>query len=291
MWLPPEEGGSTPVGSAVRGRFSAVKWGAWAIASLYVSLLSGIVIGIQYDYATPFYSTTAIDLLVPYGRFFRSLHFFSSQFFFFFTCIHLVAVYGKSEKLPYREWLKLCTSLPIILLLLFTGYILRGDNTGTSAGMIAENIIHRIPLLGSMLDDLFFSVSGSGLRKVYVHHVISFDFLFLLCAWSHLRIYRISVLDHRLLIAAMLLFSIFVSAPLEPEYLGTTYIAGPWFFLGLQELLRYLHPLLAGLAMPGILVFALLAAHPGGNNKTFFLALVAVWLVVNAVLSCIAWLR
>lgn len=291
MWLPPEHG--LPPAATLRSRFSwqAIKWGGWAVSSLYVSLLSGIVVGIQYDYTTPFYSTTAIDLLVPYGRFFRSVHFFSSQFFFFFTCIHLAAVYGKSEKLPYREWLKLCAALPLILLLLFTGYILRGDNTGASAGMIAENIIHGIPLLGSMLDNLFFSVSTSGLRKVYVHHVITFDFLLLLCAWSHLRIYRISVLDYKVLMAAMLFFSIFVSAPLEPEHLGTTYIAGPWFFLGLQELLRYLHPLLAGVAMPGILLTALLAAHPGGNYKTLFLALMAVWLGVNAVLSCVAWLR
>lgn len=292
MWLPPEHG-TPPVASTTRGRISwqAIKWGDWALSSLYVSLLSGIVVGIQYDYITPFYSTTAIDLLVPYGRFFRSLHFFSSQFFFFFTCIHLAAVYGKSEKLLYREWLKLSGTLPIILLLLFTGYILRGDNTGASAGMIAENIINTIPLLGQVLDNLFFSVSGSGLRKIYVHHVITFDFFLLLCAWSHLRIYRVNVQDHKVLIAAMLIFSIFVSAPLEPEHLGTTYIAGPWFFLGLQELLRYLHPLLAGVAMPGIFLIALLAAHPGGNEKRISLSVLALWLGVYAVLSCVAWLR
>lgn len=289
MWSPPEYG-IRPISAIAPASWRAIKWGSWALCSLYVSLLSGIVVGIQYDYATPFYSTTAIDLLVPYGRFFRSLHFYSSQLFFFFSCIHLLAVYGKSEKLAAHEWLKLLGTLPIILLLLFTGYILRGDNTGTSAGMIAENIMKSIPLLGPILDNLFFSISGSGLRKVYVHHVITLDFFFLLCAWNHLRIYRLEVRDHKAVIAAMLVFSVFVAAPLEPEQPGVTYIAGPWFFLGLQELLRYLSPLVAGAVIPGIFLVTLFAAHPGWYRRITLL-LLALWLVIYALLSLIAWQR
>jgi ubiquinol-cytochrome c reductase cytochrome b subunit len=271
--------------------WKAIKWGAWALLSLYVSLLSGILVGLQYDYATAFYSTTAIDLLVPYGRFFRSLHFYSSQFFLFFSCIHLAAVYWKSAKFNYWEWIQLTSTLPIILFLLFTGYILRGDNTGASAGMIAESIIHEIPLLGPILNDLFFSVSDSGLRKVYVHHVITFDFLLLICAWNHLRMYRVNIGDYRPLVAAMFIFSIFVAAPLELEQPGATYIAGPWFFLGLQELLRSLHPLVAGVAVPGIFVAALFAARPGSSRRQLALAGMAVWVALYAVFSCIAWFR
>ena len=107
-----------------------IKWGAWALTAFYLSLLSGIVVGLQYDYLNPSYSTAALDLLAPYGRFFRSLHFFSSQFFFFFSCFHLLAVYQKTIKYSTWEWLRLIGTLPLILLLLFTGYILRGDNTG-----------------------------------------------------------------------------------------------------------------------------------------------------------------
>ncbi len=292
MWSPPEQF-IRPVASETHAPFSwrTVKWGAWSLTSLYVSILSGFVVGIQYDYINPFYSTTAIDLLVPYGRFFRSLHFFSSQLFFLFTCIHLAAVYPTSERLPYREWLKLCGILPIILLLLFTGYILRGDNTGASAGLIAESIIHTIPLVGRIMDDLFFSISGSGLRKVYLHHVITLDFFFLLCAWYHLRMYRVDVRDHKILIGSMLLLSVFVSAPLELEQPGATYIAGPWFFLGLQELLRYLHPFLAGVVVPSIFLAALFASHPGGSRRPVYLSVGALWVGAYAVLSCIAWLR
>jgi hypothetical protein len=268
-----------------------IKWGAWALIAFYISLLSGIIVGLQYDYLHPFYSTTAIDLLAPYGRFFRSLHFFSSQFFFFFCCFHLLAIYNKTLNYSKLEWIRLIGSLPLILLLLFTGYILRGDSTGSSAGIIAENIILAIPVIGPPLNDLLFSINDSGLRKVYIHHVIALDLLLLIFAWNHLRIYRINVREHLPIIASILIFSVFVSAPFEPDRLGISYLPGPWFFLGLQELLRYLPPLVAGVGVPGIFLFTLCSAHPANKNFRVIVIMIAFSLSCYAILSCIAWNR
>jgi ubiquinol-cytochrome c reductase cytochrome b subunit len=268
-----------------------VKWGAWTLIAFYISLLSGIIVGLQYDYLNPFYSTTAIDLLAPYGRFFRSLHFFSSQFFFFFCCFHLLAIYEKTYIYSKVEWLRLVGSLPLILLLLFTGYILRGDNTGSSAGIIAENILQAIPVVGLHLNDLLFSLSGSGLRKVYIHHVIALDLLLLLFTWNHLRIYRINVREHLPLVASILVFSVFVSAPFEPDRLGISYISGPWFFLGLQELLRYFPPLVAGVGVPGLFLIALFSAHPANKHFRVIAIMIGFSLGCYAILTYIAWNR
>jgi ubiquinol-cytochrome c reductase cytochrome b subunit len=268
-----------------------VNWGAWTLIAFYISLLSGIIVGLQYDYLNPFYSTTAIDLLAPYGHFFRSLHFFSSQFFFFFCCFHLLAVYEKTLSYSKVEWYRLVGILPLILLLLFTGYVLRGDNTGSSAGIIAENIMLAIPVFGSSLNDFFLSLSDSGLRKVYIHHVIALDLLLLIFAWNHLRTYRIKVQDYLPLIAAILIFSVFISAPLEPDRLGISYISGPWFFLGLQELLRYLSPFFAGVAIPILFILALFAAHPANKHFRAILLMIGVFLCGYALLSSIAWNR
>ncbi len=265
-----------------------IKWGAWALMAFYISLLSGIVVGLQYDYLYPAYATAALDLLAPYGRFFRSLHFYSSQFFFFFSCFHLFAVYQETIKFSILEWLRLIGILPLILFLLFTGYILRGDNTGSSAGLIAENIILAIPVVGHALNDLLFDLSTSGLRKVYLHHVIALDLLLLIFAWNHLRIYRIKIRNHLPLIALILVFSIFVSAPFEPDRLGISYISGPWFFLGLQELLRYMSPLVAGVGIPGIFLLALLSAYPTNNHLRSILIFLGSSLTCYAVLSAIA---
>ncbi len=268
-----------------------IKWGAWALTAFYVSLLSGIVVGLQYDYLHPAYATAALDLLAPFGGFFRSLHFFSSQFFFFFSCFHLLAVYQKTTNHSILEWLRLVGILPLILLLLFTGYILRGDNTGSSAGLIAENIILAIPVAGHALNNLLFDLSASGLRKVYLHHVVALDLLLLIFAWNHLRLYRIKVSDHLPLIALMLIFSVFVAAPFEPDRLGISYISGPWFFLGLQELLRYLPPLLAGVAIPGLFLLAFFTAHPKNKHVRNIFIMLSLSLIIYAILSAVAWTR
>lgn len=292
MWLPPDKTKQslTPP-TQLLVAFKGVKWGGWALVALYISLLSGVIVGLQYDYSTPYHSATSIDLLVPFGSFFRSLHFFSSQFFFFFSCIHLIAIYNKTEKQSLAEWIKLIGTLPLAILLLFTGYILRGDNTGTSAGLIAENIILAIPIAGEAVNSLLFSISDSGLRKVYLHHIITLDFLLLILAWNHLRIYRIFLRDYYGLIAATLLFSLWIPAPFEPDFLGVTYISGPWFFLGLQELLRYLPVLAAGIFLPLVFLLGLLGTHPASKRCRFFLIFTALSLVAYSLLSCFAWLR
>jgi ubiquinol-cytochrome c reductase cytochrome b subunit len=268
-----------------------IKWGAWTLISFYISLFSGIVVGLQYDYLNPFYSTAALDLLAPYGRFFRSLHFFSSQFFFFFCCFHLLAIYDKTKSYSKFEWASLIATLPLILMLLFTGYILRGDNTGLSAGIIAENILEAIPVLGNPLNNLFFSLTDSGMRRVYIQHIVALDLFLLIFAWNHLRIYRIRISDYLPLIVSILIFSVFISAPFEQDRLGISYISGPWFFLGLQELLRYLPILVAGVALPGLFLLVLFAAHPTNKHLQLIVKTIVISLICYAFLTYIAWNR
>lgn len=235
-----------------------VKWGDWSLISLYLSLVSGIIVGIHYSPAEPFYSASALDILIPYGAFFRSLHFYSSQFFFLFAVVHYIAVFDTSQSYTTKSYVYLMLTFPCILMLLFTGYVLRGDATGFSAGMIAENILLTVPLIGSALNNMLFSITGHGMDRVYLHHVISFDLLFLLLAWEHLRRYRVNISAHLLFICALLFFSLVIAAPIDPDSLGLLYITGPWFFLGLQELLRYLPPFVAGVLVPASLVAALI---------------------------------
>ncbi len=259
-----------------------IEWGAWSLVCLYISLISGIIVGLQYDLSEPFYSTAALDVLIPYGKYFRSLHFYSSQFFFLFAVLHYALVLDKTATYSRSRRIMLVLTLPIILLLLFTGYVLRSDSTGASAGMIAENILLAIPVFGSILNELLFSITDSGMQRVYLHHVISLDFLLLILVWDHLRRYPVKISGYILLIAVILSFSIFIEAPMDPEELGRLYITGPWFFLGLQELLRYLPPLLAGVLLPGLFI-VLLTMLPGSQRK-FMVLISSIGLLLLAYL-------
>jgi len=270
---------------------TAYPWGAWSLVSLYISILSGVAVGLHYDYFTPFYSTAALDTLVPFGQFFRSLHFYSSQFCFLLAICHFIAVYRKTESYRLKDWAKLIGALFVLLFLLFTGYVLKGDSTGSSAGAIAESLVVEIPIFGKIINEIFFAISESGLRKVYVQHVIALDFALLLLGWTHLRKYRIQLGQHISAIVLIAVFCLIFAAPIEPEKFGATYISGPWFFLGLQELLRYLPPLIAGVLLPLVFFFVVMAIHPTNSHRRRLIASIILGLACYAAFSIAALLR
>jgi ubiquinol-cytochrome c reductase cytochrome b subunit len=268
------------------------RWGGGSLISLFLSIISGIVVALQYDVNTPFYSTTTIELVVPYGSFWRALHYYSSQAFFLLLLAHLAVVLWKNEEAFKRgAWIRLCTTLPCGLLLLFTGYVLRGDATGEAAGAIAEHICLSVPLIGPQLNDLLFDLADSGLRKVYAHHVIGLVVLGGMAAWPHLRRYTARWRNHLVLVFVTVLVSIAVAAPIEPNRFGLLFIAGPWFFLGLQELLRYWPPFVAGVLAP-LLPLALLFWLPKSSLfRSRVLLGIGLWLLAYAILTYLCILR
>lgn len=267
-------------------------WGGGALISLFLSILSGIVLALQYDPSAPFHSTSAIELLAPYGSFWRGLHYYSSQAFFLLLLGHLAVVLWKDEaRFSRSAWIRLCMTIPCAVLLLFTGYLLRGDATGEAAGAIAEHICLSVPLVGSLLNTLFFDLANSGLRKVYSHHLIGLIVLGGIAAWPHLRRYTACWRNHLLLVVITLLMSIALPVAMEPNRYGLLFIAGPWFFLGLQELLRVIHPFVAGVLVP-LLPLALLCWLPTATKpRQFALWGIGLWLAIYTVLTVLCLLR
>ena len=69
--------------------------------------------------------------------------------------------------------------------------------------------------------------------------------------WPHLLIEEFVAM--LILLAGMVIFSTFVNAPLREvanPNLTPNPSKAPWYFLGLQELLRYFHPMVAGITIP-----------------------------------------
>ncbi|MDT8335914.1 MAG: cytochrome b N-terminal domain-containing protein, partial [Desulfurivibrionaceae bacterium] len=235
----------------------------------------------------------------------RSLHFYSSQLFFLFLVVHTVAVVverGLSQSAGGadsaekgrnggEDWLKLTLSLPVVVLLLFTGYILRGDATGRFAGIIAENIVVSIPVLGGWLNAALFNISAAAMKVVYANHLIGLGVLWGYLVWQHLRKYRVSWQNHGLVTATVLVAGLILAAPIDPILPGGFHVSGPWFFVGQQEMLRIFHPLWAGVVFP---VFGmLLLYHIVKGGPKFRLAMVggALWASIYAIFTLIGFLR
>ena len=69
--------------------------------------------------------------------------------------------------------------------------------------------------------------------------------------WPHLLIEEFVAM--LVLLAGMVIFATFVNAPLRElanPNLTPNPSKAPWYFLGLQELLRYFHPMVAGIVVP-----------------------------------------
>jgi menaquinol-cytochrome c reductase cytochrome b/c subunit len=97
--------------------------------------------------------------------------------------------------------------------------------------------------------------------------------------------------------AFLLLFSTFVNAPLQrlanPNQTPNPSKA-PWYFLGLQELLTMFHPMVAGVTIPGMGLFALMLApyidrNPSNKpeDRKFAISLFTIFMMFWAVLVII----
>lgn len=113
--------------------------------------------------------------------------------------------------------------------------------------------------------------------------------------WPHLLVAEF--VAALVLTAFLLIFSAFVNAPLltlANFNLTPNPSKAPWYFLGLQELLTMFHPMVAGVTIPGMGLFALMLApyidrNPSNKpeDRKFAISIMTIHLMFWAVLVMI----
>ncbi|GGI05677.1 menaquinol-cytochrome c reductase cytochrome b subunit [Egicoccus halophilus] len=159
-----------------------------------------------------------------------------------------------------------------------------GGNGSTSIG-VPTSSSHTHRLLALVPPAGIQQVQSKQMDKVYTWpHLLLVEFVALLAVGS-----------------LLLVASFFLDAPLgslaNPNEVPAINKA-PWYFMGLQELLRYFHPMVAGVTLPGVAVVILMAVpyldkNPSArpeNRKvanmafTFFLAFWGVLVIIGSFL-------
>ncbi len=258
-----------------------ISYGQMTGAFMLLSILSGFVVAYQYEVATPFVSCVGMDAVLPFGAFWRSFHFWSSQVFVILLVIHAIDVRkkvegGNASSAQKVHWMVITLSVPVAIYALFSGYVLRYDATGQAAGAIAEHLFLRIPVFGQVVDKILMNLSGDGLNRLYPVHILTGLVCWLLGTWYHLKRVRIGLDPFLFSLVATCAFCAFVRAPIDLPAFHAHLIKGPWFFLGVQELLRYFDPLIAGIIFPAIPIF-LLFILPLVRNRLFIYVTVLLW--------------
>jgi quinol---cytochrome c reductase cytochrome c subunit, bacillus type len=115
--------------------------------------------------------------------------------------------------------------------------------------------------------------------------------------WPHLM--ASEFLSLLVVMAGLLLFSTFVNAPfrgLADPNLTPNPSKAPWYFLGLQELLRYFHPAVAGVTLPGLFLFLFMALPYTDKNPSVLpdrrklaIMLFTMYLMFWSILVMIGW--
>ena len=226
------------------------------LSALFLCLFSGIVLIFYYrPMGNVFQNVEEITTLVPYGWFFRQLHFASGQLFVILMLIHTVDHFHRKRYrlYPVGQWQRLIFSLCLCFYTLFTGFILKGDKEGIFAARIFMNILSDIPMVGEPLSRLFILPGRDLFFLPYLYHCFFLPILILYLIRTHIRKWFPEQGFLYAGAAGLCLYALFVKPFMDipPEALATS-VKGPWFFLGIQTLLKTFPATLAGIIFPSL---------------------------------------
>lgn len=238
-----------------------------------------------------------ITFMVPYGNLIRNLHYWSSQLLVISASLHMLRVIFTGAYTPPRR-LNYLIGLALLLLVVvldFTGYILRWDEGVRWALVAGTNLIQSIPFVGPSLYSLVIGSSQPGqatLTRFYAWHI--FGLVILLAAFGGWHIFRIrrdggiassppevrphpqritrfELVQREVLVAViasaiLLLLATLLPAPLAPAMTEVgSHLAdsrAPWFFLWVQQLLKLGDAFWMGVAIPvGVLSFFIMMPY------------------------------
>ncbi len=213
-------------------------FGNLAYTSFLLAVVSGIPLAILYQVHRAFDSLQILQLINPGGVFFRSLHYWTGQFFILFTLIHVVEhLLEKNERgLKSGLWLRLVFVLLLALFVMLSGFILKADGEGVMARQILNGLLGTVPIAGEYLGRLMLGPVNN-LQVVYLHHLITTTFFIWIIIIEHVRRVWPELLSFVYLFGAGTILVFLFPPGLQMS--NAPIIRGPWYFIGIQELLHW----------------------------------------------------
>ncbi len=213
--------------------------GMLSLAAFVICAVTGIILVPAFKPDAPLDSLALLLLKNPAGAFARSLHYWSAQAFLVFTLAHIADhLLRQSEtKVQFGVWLRLGLAVPVIVGGMLSGFLLRGDATALQALQVLRTMLGFVPLMGTQLSRLL-TGSGSDLFTVYIHHVCTATVVIWLVTIEHSRRILPTARAAWWTLPGVLLFSLFLAPGLE--WRAAAVEKGPWYLIGLQELLHWL---------------------------------------------------
>jgi quinol-cytochrome oxidoreductase complex cytochrome b subunit len=262
----------------------STRWGTFgdlATAAFVIAAVSGVAVAIPYEAADGYGSIAALLLANPAAAFFRNIHYWAGQ-----ACLVLTLLHAWDHLRAHTEhrvgrgvWLRLALTLPLLAFVMLSGFMLRGDADARQAFRIVTEATAQVPLLGPLVATFVFGATER-LDVIYVQHAATATIVVWLFIIEHARRVWPRAWSFLVVLVATAAISLLLSPGLHDGI--DPIVKGPWYFLGLQEILHWtpwpVVVVLAGIAIVGA-IFAIRVIGPRGAawTKGTLLALVVVY--------------
>lgn len=264
------------------GRAPSGTFGRLAFGFLAVSVLSGAALVPFYSPAHPLESLERIEGGIPWAFFLRALHAWSSFGLLASLVVHVVQVVAKGTErlLPPAIWWRSVLLLPVTVLALLGGFVLRGDAEAGAALAVWRRLLETLPLAGPETARLLLGSAAADLGPAALHHAGTFALLLWLLTAEHgARLFpdgRSTVLAGLVSIALAGAVPLSLGPPPGPDH---ALLLGPWYLLGLQGLLVDLPVAGAWIASAGVVALLGLVRHAGPRARRALVLALAVWAI------------
>jgi quinol-cytochrome oxidoreductase complex cytochrome b subunit len=317
--------------------------GGMAALLIMLQILTGLLLKFQYipSVDLAYRSIEAIREEFVFGQFILNIHHWSGQFLIIITFLHLARVIFTSAYFPPRRanWLIGLGLFLTVILMNFTGYLLPWDQLSYWAVTVAGSMLDYVPVIGQAAKLQVMGgnhVGQATLMNFYHYHTGLLPLLMVILMAYHFwkvrkakgvlipavyregeektmvpvipELVRKELVTALVLLAIILLFSLMVDAPLLEKANPTISpdpAKAPWYFLGIQELIVHIHPLLSVFLVPLLMLLAFILIPYSGrtpvNTGTWFSSpkakkklvgtliftfiLIPAWILVNEFIS------
>jgi len=144
-----------------------------------VLCVTGVLLMFYYrsGQGSAYLSVREITEAVPYGDLFRGLHYWAGQGIVWLILLHMCRVVMTGSYQGPKRWIwgVGMVLLALILVMDFSGYLLRFDQDTYWAGTVALGLVKRIPLVGQGLHQVMTGTPAYGedaLQRIYLWHCV-----------------------------------------------------------------------------------------------------------------------
>lgn len=250
------------------------KWGDFAYAFFWITVISGGILVIFYNPVNPWGSIQHSMVNNPFFNVIRDIHYFGANLFIVALILHFwdYLPYISFFKLKKIRWLGILLSIFTSFYLMISGFILKGDADSLLALDVFRGLMVRVPYIGKSLS-LFFTGYDENLTVLYLQHSGIATVFTIAMIYEHSR-RRWPQKDVFWMGMGIVFFtSLLWNTPVHMPY--ERIIKGPWYFVGFQEILHHLsHPefFLSLLAF----YFVLLIIFPYMKKKLYWMIFIFI---------------